>query len=199
MFVWSELEFAITSPSFVAPLPLVSEIAKYIARGCFTRTTLFTTMLTVIIWCVHWKVCVYQVSSWLVVVSVSYTALHVPIVMYGLRLFIVVLQELQCLPNCLHTYMVKVRGRYHSTKICCTTLSSSAKCIAWGYLMFYNNYIVYRIVYMFVWSEFGFAITSPSFVAVILLVSEMAKYITWGCLLLFYKNYIVYRIVYMFV
>ena len=52
---------------------------------------------------------------------------------------------------------------------------------------------------MFVWSEFEFAITSPSFVALILLVSEMAKYIAWGCLLLFYKNYIVYRIVYMFV
>ena len=28
--------------------------------------------------------------------------LYVPIVMYGLRLFIVVLQELHCLLNCLH-------------------------------------------------------------------------------------------------
>ena len=37
----------------------------------------------------------YQVS--LVVVSVSYMAIYVPIVMYGLRLFIVVLQELHCL------------------------------------------------------------------------------------------------------
>ena len=57
-----------------------------------------------------------------------YTKFHLDwllaIVMYGLRLFIVVLQELQCLPNCLHTYMVKVRGCYHITKICCTTLSS---------------------------------------------------------------------------
>ena len=56
-----------------------------------------------------------------------YTNFHhdwlLAIVMYGLRLFIVVLQELQCLPNYLHTYMVKVRGHYHITKIRCTTLS----------------------------------------------------------------------------
>ena len=42
-----------------------------------------------------------------------YTKFHLDwllaIVMYGLRLFIVVLQELQCLPNCLHTYVVKVK------------------------------------------------------------------------------------------
>ena len=30
-------------------------------------------------------------------------AIYVPIVMYGLRLFIVVLQELHCLPNCFIT------------------------------------------------------------------------------------------------
>ena len=35
----------------------------------------------------------------LVVVSVSYMLMYVPIVMYGLRLFIVVLQELHCLPT----------------------------------------------------------------------------------------------------
>ena len=43
--------------------------------------------LLLLLWCVHWKVCVYQVSSWLVVVWVSYMAIYVPIVMYGLRLF----------------------------------------------------------------------------------------------------------------
>ena len=65
--------------------------------------------------------------------------------------------------------------------------------MAWGcLLLLYKNYIVYRSVYMFVWSELEFAITSPSFVAPLLLVSEIAKYIAWGCLLLFYKNYIVY-------
>ena len=30
--------------------------------------------------------------------------------MYCLRLFIVVLQELYCLPNCLHVCMIRVRG-----------------------------------------------------------------------------------------
>ena len=68
------------------------------------------------------------VPNFMVVVSVSYMAIHVPIVMYGLRLFIVVLRELQCLPNCLHTFTVKVRGRYHITK---STLPvfEIAKCI----------------------------------------------------------------------
>ena len=45
-------------------------------------------------------------------------AIYVPIVMYGLRLFIVVLQELRCLPNCLHVCMIRVRGFYHFTKFC---------------------------------------------------------------------------------
>ena len=65
------------------------------------------------------------------------------------RLFIVVLQELHCLPNCLHVFMIRV-------------------------------------------------ITSRSFIALHVLVSEIAKCIARGCLLLFYKNYIVYQIVYMF-
>ena len=62
--------------------------------------------------------------------------------------------------------------------------------------MSYKNYIVYRIVYLFVCSELEVAITSPSFIALLLLVSEIAKYIARGCLLLFYKNYIVYYNVY---
>ena len=37
-------------------------------------------------------------------------AIYVPIVMYGLRLFIVVLQELHCL---LHVCIIRVRGWYH--------------------------------------------------------------------------------------
>ena len=61
---------------------------------------------------------VHQVSSSLVVVSVSYMAIYVPIVMYGLRLFIVILQELHCLLNCLHACMIRVRICYHITKFC---------------------------------------------------------------------------------
>ena len=53
-------------------------------------------------------------------------AIYAPIVMYCLRLFIVVLQELHCFPNCLHVFMIRV-------------------------------------------------ITSPSFIALHLLVSEIAK------------------------
>ena len=40
------------------------------------------------------------------------------------------------------------------------------------------------------------AITSPSFVALLLQVSEIAKCIARGCLSLFYKNYIIYYTVY---
>ena len=58
-------------------------------------------------------------------------AIHVPIVMYRLRLFMFVLQELHCLPNYLHICMIKARG----------------------------------------------AITSPSFVTLLLLVTEIAIYI----------------------
>ena len=39
-----------------------------------------------------------------------------PIVMYDLRLFNVVLQELHCLPNYLHVFMIRVIGCYHITK-----------------------------------------------------------------------------------
>ena len=41
--------------------------------------------------------------------------------------------------------------------------------------LFNKNYIVYRIAYIFVCSEIEVAITSPSFVAVHFLVSEIAK------------------------
>ena len=36
--------------------------------------------------------------------------------MHCLRLFIVVLQELHCLPNYLHIFIVRVIGCYHITK-----------------------------------------------------------------------------------
>ena len=49
---------------------------------------------------------------------------------------------------------------------------------------------------MCVWAEFEVSITSPSFVTLHHLVSEIAKCIARGCLLLFYKNYIVYYNVY---
>ena len=50
--------------------------------------------------------------------------IYVPIVMYGLRLFIVVLQELKCLQCCLHVDMIRVIGIYNFTKFHCSTLSS---------------------------------------------------------------------------
>ena len=44
--------------------------------------------------------------------------------MYGLRLFIVALQELKCLPNCLHVTIIRVIGFYHFTKFYLYTASS---------------------------------------------------------------------------
>ena len=51
-------------------------------------------------------------------------AIYVPIVMYGLRLFIVVLQELHCLLNFLHVFMIRVIVYYHVTKFRYSTPSS---------------------------------------------------------------------------
>ena len=62
-------------------------------------------------------------------VSELYGHLCPYIVMYGLRLFIVVLQELHCLPNCLHICMIRVRGCYHFTNAL-LLVSEIAKCIA---------------------------------------------------------------------
>ena len=66
-------------------------------------------------------------SPRLVAVSVSYMpiyVIYVPAVMYGLRLFIVVLQELHCLPNCLHVGFNRDIGFYHFTRFPCSILSS---------------------------------------------------------------------------
>ena len=49
--------------------------------------------------------------------------IYAPMVMYCLRLFIVVLQELHCFPNCLHVGMIRVRDFYHFTKFHCFTPS----------------------------------------------------------------------------
>ena len=66
----------------------------------------------------HIKHCIISATEF--PVSIPDVKLHENIAFFPV-LFIVVLQEL---PNCLHIYMVKVSGRYHSTKIRCTTLSS---------------------------------------------------------------------------
>ena len=50
-------------------------------------------------------------------------AIYAPIVMYCLRLFVVVLQELHCFPNCLHVFMIRVIGCYYFTKFHCFTPS----------------------------------------------------------------------------
>ena len=42
--------------------------------------------------------------------------IYVPIVMYGLRLFIVVLQELHCLPNFWYVYIIVFMDFYKFTK-----------------------------------------------------------------------------------
>ena len=51
-------------------------------------------------------------------------AIYVPIIMYGLGLLVVVLQELHCLSNCLHVDIIGVRGCYHVTKFRYSTPSS---------------------------------------------------------------------------
>ena len=128
--------------------------------GCLLLLLLFfykTNVCHNYFWCGHWR------ASWLMDCCVSELHAHLCpyIVMYGLRLFIVVLHELHCLPNCLHVCMIRVRCCYHFTKFRCSTLSGSeiAKCIAWGcfYLftrttlvttmfVYYNVYCYYIVV-----------------------------------------------------
>ena len=63
--------------------------------------------------------------------------------MYCLRLFIVVLQELQCLLDCLHVCMIRV------TKFFTLHLLVSEIANVGCLLFFYNNYIVYYNVYCY--------------------------------------------------
>ena len=73
---------------------------------CFTRTTLFTKMFSVIIVvCSLKSMCVPNFIVIGYCVSELHGHIYVPIVMYCLRLFIVVLQELHFLPNCLNVFV----------------------------------------------------------------------------------------------
>ena len=55
-----------------------------------------------------------------IVIGYCVSELHGPIVKYCLRLFIVVLHELHCLPNYLHICIIKVRDCYHITEFGCS-------------------------------------------------------------------------------
>ena len=68
-----------------------------------------------------------SLESLVSITSPSFVCLHLQIfkIGYCLRLFIVVLQELHCLLNCLHVCMIRVRGWYHITKFCYSTPSAN--------------------------------------------------------------------------
>ena len=83
-------------------------------------------MFIVIVVCSLKSMCIPS----LVVVSVSYMAIYVPVVMYGLRLFIVVLQELQSLLNCTHVSIIRVIGTSLSFVCLHLQVFEIAKCIA---------------------------------------------------------------------
>ena len=87
---------------------LASEIALHEGDYCCFRR--ITTMFTI-------NILVYACVSSMTFASVSY--MPVPIVMYGLRLFIVVLKELQCLQGCVHVDIIRVID--HFTKFCLST------------------------------------------------------------------------------
>ena len=63
-------------------------------------------------------------------------------------------------------------------------------------LFFYKKYIVYQIVYMLVSSELLFSITSPSFVALHCLISEITNVLPE---VVYYKKYFVYKNFYMLI
>ena len=49
---------------------------------------------------------------------------YLPIAMYGLRLFIVVLQNILCFLHCLHVDIIRAIGIYHLPKFYLSTPSS---------------------------------------------------------------------------
>ena len=81
-------------------------------------------------------------------VCVSYMAICVPIVMYGLRLFNVVLQELHCLPNCLHVCTMRVEVAITSPSFIALPLlvSEIAKCRLFNVVLQEQNYLLQRLL-----------------------------------------------------
>ena len=67
--------------------------------------------------------------------------------------------------------------KFHLNWLLVSEMAIYVPIIMYGLRLFYKTYIVYQNVYMFVLSELEDGITSPSFVALNLMVSEIAKYI----------------------
>ena len=105
------------SPSFITLHLLLSEIVNVLPEAIYCCFTRFTTMFTVIFVVGSLKSMFIQSF---VLIGCCVRAIYVPIVIYGLRLFIIVLQELHCLPNYLHVCMIRVRGCYHIIKFYCS-------------------------------------------------------------------------------
>ena len=67
------------------------------------------------------------------------------------KLFIVVLQELDCLPNYLHVFMIRVMGCYHVTKFRYSTpeiaLPEAVYCCFTRTTLFTTMFIVVIVVY----------------------------------------------------
>ena len=115
-------------------------------------------------------------------------------IVYCLRVFIVVLQELHvhCLLQCLLWLL------WWLCWLVVVWVSCYVPIVMYGLRLFIvilqELHSLPNCLHAF-WSELVVSVTSPSVVALLLLVSEIAKCIAWGCLL-FYKNYIVYYNVY---
>ena len=104
--------------------------------------------------------------------------------MYYLRVFIVFYNNYTFNVYCYYCGVFIVFTKFRLYLLLCELHGHVCPYIViYGLRMFYKNYIVYCIVYIFVSSELDVAITSPSFVALYFLVSEIAKCIACGCLL----------------
>ena len=88
-------------PSFVLIVSCVSELRGHLSSYHYYGLRLFIVVLTILLIiavCLLKSMCIP--SFVLIVCCVNELLGH--LVMYGLRLFIVALQEQHCLPNCLH-------------------------------------------------------------------------------------------------
>ena len=114
--------------------------------------------------------------------------------MYGQRLFIVVLQKLHCLPNCLHVIIIRVILHKVSSSAPSGFGDSYMYCLRVFIVVFYKNYIVK-------------CMCIPSFILIGFYVSELHAHLSpyrnvwpeviYCCFI--YKNYNVYNVVYMLI
>ena len=123
MFIMIIVVCSLCIPWFVSISRCVSELHGHLSSYHYYGLRLFIVVLQELhclrqycwlLWCVYWKVCVYQVSSWLFVVWMSYLAIPYRDVWPEAVYFCV---KKTTLFIELFTYLIRVRDCSHFTSV----------------------------------------------------------------------------------